>query len=70
MVGQVDLKVLAVWRRGRLDHLLVAGHQVVGQGELVLQPGGGHLTGGHHIIHIILREREGNTHVILLLVQT
>ena len=47
MVGQVDLKVLAVWRRGRLDHVLVAWHQVVGQGKLVLQPGGGHLTGGH-----------------------
>ena len=47
MIGQVDLKVLAVCG-GVVDHVLVAGHQVVRQGELMLQPGGGHLTGGYH----------------------
>ena len=47
MIGQVDLEVLTVrWRgRGGLDHVLVGGHQVVRQRELMLQPRGGHLTG-------------------------
>ena len=62
MIGEVDLKVLALCG-GVVDHVLVAGHQVVRQGELMLQPGGGHLregggygrnTGSQITTHIVL----------------